>query len=81
MSHISVLFTTDVVIGYEETLRSVSEAAGTAELCVRLMMPPSLDQVSDLQVFLSAATSDGTASMLKTTPFSHHFFFHGPGHS
>ena len=61
--------TTVVVIGYEMTMISVREDMGPAQLCVSFMIPPSLDQVDDLQVFLNTATNPGTAGMLRL----HHY--------
>ena len=51
----SLLFTTVVEIGFEVTVFTVSEDEGPVELCVSFMTPPSLDQVPDLEVFLSAS--------------------------
>ena len=63
-------YTTDMVIEYVITTHSVYEHEGPVELCVSFMTPPSLDQVPDLQFFLSAATNPGTASMLRLHRFS-----------
>ena len=60
-----ILFTTVVEIGLEQTMFTVGEDVGTVELCVHLITPPSLDQVPDLEVFLSAETNNGTASTLR----------------
>ena len=68
----AVLFTTVVVIGYEETLRTIRENVGRVELCVSFMIPPELDQIPNLQVFLSAVANPGTASMLRLNYSSHY---------
>ena len=56
-----------MVIGYEVTEFTVSEAVDTVELCVSFRTPPTLDQVQDLEVFIRAETTRGTASMLRLT--------------
>ena len=71
----TVPFTTVVVIGYVQTMFSVSEGVGSVQLDVRLMDTASLDQIPNLEVFLSAETNDGTASMLR---LNHSSYFHGP---
>ena len=59
---------TELEVGFEEEDYTVSESAGTVEVCVVVISPPPTDDL-DVTVTLSPSTIDGTAGINITSNY------------
>ena len=53
-------------MGFEELNYTVSESAGTVEVCIIVISPPPTEDL-DFTVALSPSTTNGTAGIIKIT--------------
>ena len=57
-----IFVSTDITVGWEETLYTVPEDIGTLEAYYRIIHPPSTAFLGTVQFFVGVTTATGTAS-------------------